>query len=287
MVELFTLEDDDPELSGRPHATTFLKPSRPDERLVLFMSSILRAGDIETIWAQTCEYMHLAGFGEVIYGYSPTFHAGNIGLREEVLLLSTLERRVVDALVDDGHYRESVTFDWALRNVGVASWSMSAEEAGRPGFESSPTALDFFAREGFESGCTIGFPSARRRGRAVMALLGRKGCSQEELDQMIDRLGDSLHVAASMAHMRLSEMPYIKIKARNGLTARQREVLEWVAEGKTVADIAAILGISPVTVDKHLRLARETLGVETTAQAVIKATFLNQLFVYQPLPPEA
>ena len=38
-------------------------------------------------------------------------------------------------------------------------------------------------------------------------------------------------------------------------------------------------GIDPATVEKHLRLARKVLGVETTAQAVIRAAFQNQIFL--------
>ena len=38
------------------------------------------------------------------------------------------------------------------------------------------------------------------------------------------------------------------------------------------------MGLTPATVEKHLRLARETMGVETTAQAVLKAAFQNQMF---------
>lgn len=56
-----------------------------------------------------------------------------------------------------------------------------------------------------------------------------------------------------------------------------------MAEGKTSADIAVIMGITTPTVEKHLRLARETLGVETTPHALIKATFLNQMFVTSPV----
>ena len=252
--------------------------------LVRFMSSVLHAEDIETTWALLRDYLRGLGFGDVLYGYSPTFHAGNIGERDEVLLLSTLERPIVDALVDEGHFRESITFNWALRNVGIASWAMTARQAGMaPCFATSKKALDFFARHVFTAGCCIGFPSLRTRGKAVMALFGHRGSTQDEFVALVALQGDSLLVATSMAHMRLSDMPYLK--PRQGLTLRQREVLEWVAEGKTMADIAAILRISPVTVDKHLRLARENLGVETTAHAVIKASFLNQIFVYEKPRP--
>jgi len=56
-----------------------------------------------------------------------------------------------------------------------------------------------------------------------------------------------------------------------GLTPREAEVLQWVAAGKTDRDIAAILGISPRTVHKHLERVYEKLGVETRTAAVMRA----------------
>lgn len=44
-------------------------------------------------------------------------------------------------------------------------------------------------------------------------------------------------------------------------------------------DIALLMGLTPATIEKHLRLAREALNVETTAQAVLKAALQNQMFV--------
>lgn len=55
------------------------------------------------------------------------------------------------------------------------------------------------------------------------------------------------------------------------LTAREREVLRWVAAGKTDRDIAAILAISPRTVHKHLQHVYEKLGVETRTAAAMRA----------------
>ena len=55
------------------------------------------------------------------------------------------------------------------------------------------------------------------------------------------------------------------------LTAREREVLHWLAAGKTDRDIGAILGISPRTVHKHLQRIYEKLGVETRTAAVVRA----------------
>jgi len=54
------------------------------------------------------------------------------------------------------------------------------------------------------------------------------------------------------------------------LTAREREVLHWLAGGKTDRDIGEILGISPRTVHKHLQRIYEKLGVETRTAAVMR-----------------
>ncbi|HEY9029190.1 MAG TPA: DNA-binding response regulator, partial [Burkholderiaceae bacterium] len=51
------------------------------------------------------------------------------------------------------------------------------------------------------------------------------------------------------------------------LTAREAEVLYWVAQGKTNRDIGEILGTSPKTVTKHLEHVFEKLGVETRTAA--------------------
>ena len=56
-----------------------------------------------------------------------------------------------------------------------------------------------------------------------------------------------------------------------GLTAREAEVLYWVAQGKINRDIADILGASPATVKKHLERIHAKLGVETRTAAAAMA----------------
>jgi DNA-binding CsgD family transcriptional regulator len=55
------------------------------------------------------------------------------------------------------------------------------------------------------------------------------------------------------------------------LTPRERDVHDWLARGKTDRDIAAILGCSHRTVQKHLQRIYEKLGVETRTAAVLRA----------------
>jgi DNA-binding CsgD family transcriptional regulator len=58
-----------------------------------------------------------------------------------------------------------------------------------------------------------------------------------------------------------------------GLSKRQSEVVRWICHGKTNAEIAAILGISPRTVHKHVEHIFEKLGVESR---IAIAALLNE-----------
>jgi DNA-binding response OmpR family regulator/DNA-binding CsgD family transcriptional regulator len=56
-----------------------------------------------------------------------------------------------------------------------------------------------------------------------------------------------------------------------GLTVRQAEVAYWVAQGKSNAETAMILGTSPRTIDKHMERIFVRLGVENRASLIVTA----------------
>lgn len=56
-----------------------------------------------------------------------------------------------------------------------------------------------------------------------------------------------------------------------GVSEREADVLYWLIEGKGNADIAAILGVAPSTVKKHLEHIFEKLGVENRTSAIMVA----------------
>jgi DNA-binding NarL/FixJ family response regulator len=59
-----------------------------------------------------------------------------------------------------------------------------------------------------------------------------------------------------------------------GLTAREAEVLYWIAQGKSNPDIAVILGASVRTVHKHVEHIFQKLGLETRNAAALAAVEL-------------
>jgi len=61
-----------------------------------------------------------------------------------------------------------------------------------------------------------------------------------------------------------------KQKRHDSLTLREREVLEWVAHGKTNSEVAIILGISRHTVKKHVEHLLHKLGANNRVALAIR-----------------
>lgn len=245
------------------------------------MAGILRCRDIESAWAAVVALFREIGFAEVLYGYTPSSRGQNLGSVDDFLVLATLPKCEITELMGNGYHLQSATFQHAISHQGVFSWSMPHSVLPPElGFVQTQAALDFYAGIQFFAGCTVGFQGNRTRGFAALILAAPPQTGQDELDGWLAQIEDTLFVLASLAHRALAALPWPR--PTGSLTPRQREVLEWVAEGKTIADIACILGLRPATVEKHLRLSRQCLGVETTAHALIKASFLNQVFVRSP-----
>ncbi len=55
----------------------------------------------------------------------------------------------------------------------------------------------------------------------------------------------------------------------DALTAREREVFEWIGQGKTNGEIASILGRSVHTVKRHVERILAKLGVENRCAAAL------------------
>ncbi|WP_102419204.1 AAA family ATPase [Mycobacterium sp. 4858] len=119
-----------------------------------------------------------------------------------------------------------------------------------------------------------------RRGclyEAAVAQLGGDIAAVQSAHDTFRRLG--ARAAARRAQQRLAALrgptrrgPYGQTLADpDGLTRRQREVLELLTSGHNTAGIAATLHISTKTTDNHIQAILAKLGVSTRAQAVAHA----------------
>ena len=80
-----------------------------------------------------------------------------------------------------------------------------------------------------------------------------------------------LRWACQVMHLRYCELLLPTLGELPSLSAREAEVLRWVARGKSNAAIGDILGISAHTVDAHLRRIYLKLGVFDRISAALRA----------------
>lgn len=237
----------------------------------------LEKSTVEDLWSHHTKTLAGYGFDRVFYGFNAFRGAGLYDNPEDALLLTNMPTDYVEAYVDGGMFRDGVMMRWATENTGAASWrdvymAMAKDEPTKG--EIAMRAMN--EKHEITAGYTISFPMAIKNANAGIGMAVKKGMGQDEADAIWAEHGEDIETICHVAHLCILQLP--ATGQRKLLTPRQSEVLELVADGKTMADIALLLERNVATIEKHLRGARDALGVETTAQAVRKASILNQIF---------
>ncbi len=245
--------------------------------LVQQLDKLTNARTVEELWDVHTKQMGNYGFDRLMYGFTRYRTSSSLGDPQDWVLLSSQSPEYMKVFFDEGYYYHAPMLKWALANDGACSWrwmmDMNRIDNLTP---SEKRVMDFNREMDVTAGYTVSFRSISERTKGAIALTAKAGVSQDQVEQTWAKHGDAIIVMNNVMHLKLLTLPY---SGERQLTKRQREVLQWVGDGKTTQDIAVLLELTPATVEKHLRLAREALDVETTAQAVLKAAFYNQMFV--------
>jgi DNA-binding CsgD family transcriptional regulator len=244
--------------------------------LVTHLDRLTSASTVEELWDLHVRQMASYGFDRLIYGWTRYRTSHSLGDPQDWVLLSTQTPEYMKTFFDEGLYYHAPMMKWALANDGACSWRWMMDMQRIDNMTASERrVLDFNRAMQVTAGYTISFRSISARTKGAIALTAAPGITQDQVEQVWAQHGDAIIVMNNVMHLKLLTLPY---SGERQLTKRQREVLQWVGDGKTTQDIAVLLGLTPATVEKHLRLAREALDVVTTAQAVLKAAFYNQMF---------
>lgn len=246
------------------------------ESILDYLARFATLGSVAEAWAMHTERMARYGFDRIIYSFASL--PAHVDVLEDTLLLSNHPRSFLDPFLHEGRWRRPLFLSHAeTTGQQAVPWRLSPDMPVTP---DQRRALAFRAAHGVVAGYTISFHNVTPQGRAGTGLCARRGLDQDAVDAIWRRHGRVLLLMNMAFHLRVATLP-MPLPARS-LSPRQAEVLGWISKGKTVQDIATILGVQLTTVDKHLRLAREALGAQTTAQAMLKASLLNQLFRLDP-----
>jgi DNA-binding CsgD family transcriptional regulator len=245
------------------------------------LTRIAVTATIDEAWALATDHFASLGFHRVNYGFTRFRHIKTIGDPDDALFLSTCDADYVKRYFQGGFYAKTPVFRWAERSSGACTWTWVKEafEAGRLSNEEAEAVRQNVAM-GVSAGMSVSFPEASARSKGALGLIADAGLTHMDVDRIFTERREEILAVAHMMHLTIVHLP--QLSRHRALSPRQREALEWVADGKTTQDVALLMGVSPAMVEKHLRLAREALAVETTAQAVAKGALLNMIFQRMP-----
>ena len=100
-------------------------------------------------------------------------------------------------------------------------------------------------------------------------------------DELVQAIREILQGRAYLTPLIAKDMINVLMEAReekteeSKLTPRQREVLQLIAEGKTMKEVASILNISARTAETHKYEMMQVIGVKTTAELIQHAIRLR------------
>jgi LuxR family transcriptional regulator, quorum-sensing system regulator BjaR1 len=119
----------------------------------------------------------------------------------------------------------------------------------------------------------IAFPMRTSKGwQAVMSLASDRKVSVSKRDEGMLLMASIYFQMAASDMMASSEQDV-------ALTAREREILQWAAAGKTAWETSQILSISEKTVRNHMNAIHLKFNVGSTTQAVVEALRTQQLHI--------
>jgi len=248
---------------------------------------IAEATSVDEVWSIANEFYRDLGFTRANYGFTRYLHARtNIGDPDDALFLTTGDADYVRQYFSNGFYARTPVYHWAVVNTGACTWKWvkDAFEAGKLTPDEAD-AVRYNAALGVRAGISISFPETTTRSKGALGLVADAGMGHDQVEAIWEARQTELLAVAHMMHLKLIILP--QPTAKRSLTERQRQALEWVADGKTTQDVAMLMEVSAAMVEKHLRLAREALSVETTTQAVAKASLLNLIFQRIAKAPQA
>ncbi|MCU0899229.1 MAG: LuxR family transcriptional regulator [Cypionkella sp.] len=172
---------------------------------------------------------------------------------------------------ENGLHRLDPTLIMASKSIAPVDWRRLERTAG----------YDTVFRDARDFGITergLTIPVRGPYGDIGMLSVTRD-CSVTEWEKLLRHILSDLQSVAVHVHDTVMRSDALSRALRYpSLSTREREILQWIAAGKSQQDVGDILGISHRTVEVHLRSGREKLYALTTPQAVGRAIMLGLIY---------
>lgn len=154
----------------------------------------------------------------------------------------------------------------ALTSCNALLWSESLFSTCRP-----------FWEEARKFGLQVGWAQPCHGSQGVVGLLTLSRSHDDLGRKEVTENSGKLFWLAQLVHQKMADLLVPKLMPETGivLSAREKEVLRWTADGKTSYEVSEIMKISERTVNFHVNNAVEKLGTSNKTAASVKAALLN------------
>jgi DNA-binding CsgD family transcriptional regulator len=208
------------------------------------------------------------GFNEVAYGALTYTESVRLPAHQPPAVAMNFPREWCDRYFERKYYEIDPVVRRAATFSGPFVWDQLAH---RCQLESGEQLVLLESREaGLKHGVSVPLFGPLRRVSVVSFASSFDDADPLHRMSHLNALAWQFHIAfAEIAQP--PELSTTKIE----LTARERECLQWTAEGKSSWDIGMILKISNNTVNFHIKNAMRKFGTASRTVAVVKAIRLN------------
>ncbi|HEV3184425.1 MAG TPA: LuxR family transcriptional regulator [Xanthobacteraceae bacterium] len=172
---------------------------------------------------------------------------------------------------DASYYADDPAAAWCRRTINPFEWSQPMGEPERAPRAAAvvPVAEDLDMKKGFL------VPVIRASGSTSCVTMAG------ERPEIESRARRAVYMLSLYAHARAVSLLDCSDGAgpRRDLTLREREVLQWIAAGKSSWDVSVILGISERTVNWLISRATRKLNAVNRTHAVVNAIRTGQIYI--------
>ncbi len=245
-----------------------VKPAS-ESRFRRFLSQVEDAATPDAVWTAAMELARADGFVRLSYLHHDPAAPELSGL----VFATGFDPAWIEAYRAEGLARVDPLPCTAMAVTDPFRWSRAAELRPMSRAETAFMAR-FLAAAGGDGVTFQAFGPRHRRGCVSLGCAPDEPAAEVEARLAPERLR-MLQAALQAAHLRVCRLLDDRAPRPPALTLREREVLAWMARGKSNPAIAGILGCSAHTVDTHVRRLFAKLEVGDRISCVIRAAGLG------------
>lgn len=237
------------------------------------IEAVAAAATAEGRFAAVAQGVAFLGIDVVNYGFLDPAAAERA--QADILFLTTMSDQWMQYYADYNlAERDTHVLRLKAKNMAPYLWGATAiAQVSRP-----EQSIAFEAAEaGLRSAICIPLASPLDPFTPVAAINFASSLSEADLTKVISEHGPQLTSVAHILHNASIRQLWRHSFGNRGLTIRERDCLQYLADGCRQVAIAHSMGIARVTVEIHLRSARRKLVARTLSEAVAKALLVGEI----------